>query len=97
LTPYACLTWGAPLSRLRPGRLLERAVRSLRPGGWLVVANQTPREYLLLSRRLARLPVTRIARTCFATDLVPDAERTKHQVGSLWQRQEWVPSGKRSG
>lgn len=88
LTAYACLTWGTPLSRLKPRKLLERAVRSLRPGGWLVVANQTPEEYLILSRLLARMPVVRIARTSFATDLVPDAERTDGQVGSLWLRQE---------
>lgn len=88
LTAYACLTWGTPLSRLKPRKLLERAVRSLRPGGWLVVANQTPEEYLILSRLLARLPVVRIARTSFATDLVPDSERTEGQIGSLWLRQE---------
>lgn len=97
LTAYASLSWGAPLSRLRPRRLLERAVLSLRPGGWLVVANQTPREHVLLTRHLAEMPVLRIARVPFATDLVPDAERTKSQVGSLWLRQELVPSGKLSG
>ncbi|MFT4511793.1 MAG: SAM-dependent methyltransferase [Planctomycetota bacterium] len=88
LTAYASLSWGAPLSRLRPRRLLERAVRSLRPGGWLVVANQTPREHLILARYLAEMPVVRIARVPFATDLVEDAERTESQVGSLWLRQE---------
>lgn len=88
LTAYASLSWGAPLSRLRPRRLLERAVFSLRPGGWLVVANQTPREHVLLTRYLAEMPVVRIARVPFATDLVPDAERTESQVGSLWLRQE---------
>lgn len=88
LTAYASLSWGAPLSRLRPRRLLERAVLSLRPGGWLVVANQTPREHVLLTRYLAKMPVVRIARVPFATDLVPDAERTESQVGSLWLRQE---------
>ncbi|MGK0431005.1 MAG: SAM-dependent methyltransferase [Planctomycetota bacterium] len=88
LTVYASLSWGAPLSRLRPRRLLERAVLSLRPGGWLVVANQTSREHVLLTRYLAKMPVVRIARVPFATDLVPDAERTESQVGSLWLRQE---------
>lgn len=88
LTAYASLSWGAPLSRLRPRRLLERAVLSLRPGGWLVVANQTAREHLLLTRYLAQMPVVRIARVSFATDLVEDGERTERQVGSLWLRQE---------
>lgn len=97
LTAYACLAWGTPLSRLRPRRLLERAVHSLRPGGWLVVANQTPAEFVRLSRLLADLPVVRIAQRSFATDMVPDAERTHDQLGSLWQRQVTVPPGKHSG
>jgi hypothetical protein len=97
LTAYACLSWGAPLSRLRPRRLFERAVLSLRPGGWLVVANQTAKEYERMSRLLADLPVVRIARASFATDFVPHAERTQDQLGSLWQRQVAVPSGKHSG
>ena len=97
LSAYACLSWGAPLSRLRPRRLLERAVHSLRPGGWLVVANQTPREYLRLTRLLAGLPVVRIGSGWFATDLLPDSERTQDQVGSLWRRQVVVPPGEHSG
>ena len=87
LTAYACLTWGAPLSRLRPRQLLTRAVQSLRPGGWLIVANQTPLEHQLLVRHLTGLPVVRITRTCFATELVEDSARTQDQIGSLWQRQ----------
>lgn len=97
LTAYACLSWGAPLSRLRPRRLLERAVHALRPGGWLVVANQTEQEYRRMSRLLADLPVVRIARASFATDLVLHAERTQDQLGSVWQRQVTVPPGKHSG
>ena len=88
LTSYACLRWGAPLSRLRPRRLLLRAVQSLRPGGWLVVVNQTPREHMLLTRLLADQPLVRLARTSFATDMVPAAEQTRDQVGSLWLRQD---------
>ena len=86
LTPYACLRWRAPLSRLRPRRMLERAVASLRPGGWLVVFNQTPREHARLTRRLARAPVARVARRRLATDLTPDAPQTSGQVGSIWLR-----------
>lgn len=91
LTTYACLEWGAPLSRLRPRRVLERAVEALRPGGWLVVANQTPREYARLTKLLARLPVTRIARGSMATDLAPEAPQTAGQVGSIWVRDEGFP------
>ncbi len=97
LSPYACLRWGAPLSRMRPQRLVERAVRALRPGGWLVVANQTAREFVALRRRLARLPVTRIARASFSTHLVPEAQRTAGQIGSIWLRQEGVPRRGESG
>lgn len=67
---------------------MERGVLSVRPGGWLVVADQTPREHMLLSRYLAEMPVVRIARVPFKTDLESDAERTESQVGSLWLRQE---------
>lgn len=86
LTPYACLSWRAPLSRLRPRRLLARAIESLRPGGWLVVFNQTPREHARLCRMLARLPVTRLSRQRLATDLTPDAPQTVGQIGSIWLR-----------
>ena len=53
-----------------------------------MVADQTPREHMLLSRYLAEMPVVRIARVPFKTDLESDAERTESQVGSLWLRQE---------
>ena len=97
LTAYACLSWGAPLTRLRPRRMLRRAVQALRPGGWLVVANQTVDEHVRLCRLLAGLPVTRIARRSLATDLAPEAWRRDGQIGSIWQRQEEVPTGKSSG
>lgn len=61
------------------------------------MANQTAKEYERMSRLLADLPVVRIARASFATDLVPHAERTQDQLGSVWQRQVAVPSGKHSG
>jgi len=92
LTPYACLNWRAPLSRLRPRRMLRRAVAALRPGGWLVVLNQTPREHALLARWLARAPVTRLVRRRLGTDLSPDAPQTVGQIGSIWLRGE-IPAG----
>jgi len=97
LTAYACLSWGGPLSRLRPRRLLRRAVMSVRPGGWLVVANQTRDEYRRLCSLLADLPVVRIAESSFATNLVPDSGSTQDQVGSVWQRQVAVPTDGLSG
>lgn len=93
LTTYACIEWGAPLSRSRPKKMLAAAVRALRPGGWLVVANQTTEEFVRTQRLLQRLPVTRIARCSFASDLAPEAPRTAGQIGSVWQRHEGVPSG----
>ena len=85
LTASASLSWGAPLSRLRPRRLLERAVLSVRPGGWLVVANQTPREHILLSRYLAEMPVVRIARVPLKIELESDVDRTESRAGSFRQ------------
>ncbi|MEZ6036960.1 MAG: hypothetical protein R3F29_05735 [Planctomycetota bacterium] len=97
LTAHACLQWGAPLSRLRPRRLLRRLVEALRPGGWLVVTNQTVAEHQRLCRLLRGLPVERVARCRFGSSLVPEAVRTEGQVASLWQRHARVPAGKSSG
>jgi len=87
LSTYPVLQWGAPLSQLRPGGLLERAVAALRPGGWLVVANQTEAEWERLAKLLADTPVALQRRLEFATPLVPYAERTAGRVGSLWRRE----------
>lgn len=86
LSVYACLAWGTPLSRLRPRRLLRRAVASLRPGGWLVVVDQTAAEFARLERLLGELPVRRQRAVPFASELAPDPERTVGQVASIWVR-----------
>lgn len=91
LTTYACVEWGAPLSRSRPQKMLAAAVRSRRPGGWVAVANQTTEECVRTQRLLARLPVTRIARRSLATDLTPAAPRTAGKIGSVWQLHQGVP------
>lgn len=91
LTAHACLQWGVPLSRLRPRRLLARAVASVRPGGWLLVVDQTPAEHRRLGELLAGQPVRLLATASFASALVPWAERTEGQVATLWQRQADVP------
>ena len=41
---YALVRWGLPVRLYQPGALFTRAVASLRPGGTLVVLNQTERE-----------------------------------------------------
>ena len=99
LTRYACLAWGAPLSRFAPDRLLRCAVAALRPGGLLVVANQTVAEHAALLRRLRGLPVIRIARRWFRSALLPPeaAAAAAGQVGSIWLRQSDIPSGKPIG
>jgi SAM-dependent methyltransferase len=86
LTAHACLRWGAPVSRLRPRRLLQRAVATVRPGGWLVVVNQTAAERAALGELLADAPVERIAEAPWTCAFVPWAERTGAQVGTLWRR-----------
>ena len=57
LSAYTCLQWGLPLSRLRPRQLVQRAVATVRPGGWLVVVNQTSAERAELARLLADQPI----------------------------------------
>lgn len=86
LTAFSLLQWGSPLSHLQPRRLLRRAVAAVRPGGLLLVANQTEAEADRLAAALAGSPVTPVARASFATDLVPYGERTSGRVGSLWRR-----------
>ncbi len=91
LSAYPLLQWGLPLSRWRPRRLLRQVVASLRPGGWLLVGNQTGVEFARLRALLAGLPVACARDVSFASDLVPDAERTAGQVGSLWRRVDLRP------
>lgn len=86
LTRHALLAWGLPLRLFRPQELLAQLVRAVRPGGLLVIANQTREEYATLCAELAALPVERVAEAALATDLVPYAARTRDRVGSAWRR-----------
>lgn len=97
LSAYACLQWGAPLSRLAPRRLLRRAVAALRPDGWLLVVNQTGAEFDRLQVLLAQEPVERLGMASGASTLVPWAERTVGQVASLWRRTQAVRPASSSG
>ena len=65
---------------------MARSVAALRPGGWLVVANQTAEELGELEQHLATHPMERLASASLASDLVPYAERTHERVGTLWLR-----------
>lgn len=86
LSAYACLQWGLPLSRLRPRRLVQRAVATVRPGGWLVVVNQTSAERAELARLLADQPVRLLAEASWRADFAPWAACTADQIGTLWAR-----------
>jgi len=86
LTRHALLAWGLPLTCLRPRELLTHAVATLRPGGWLLVANQTDGEFTELARHLAGLPLEIVARVELSSPLVPYSEATSERVGSLWSR-----------
>ncbi len=86
LSVYPLLQWGLPVSRFGPRRLLRRAVAALRPGGWLLVSNQTTAEFARLRTLLEGQPIELVRQMPFATDLVPQAARTADRVGSLWRR-----------
>lgn len=86
VSAYALLRWGLPLTKLRPRLLLHRAASTLRPGGWLVVANQTGAEFERLVELLRDAPVTLLGIAPFASDFVPYAAATADRVGSVWQR-----------
>jgi SAM-dependent methyltransferase len=87
VSAYASLRWGAPVSRLRPRRLLRRLAALVRPGGWLVVVDQTTAEHARVHELLAGLPLRLLAAGSFASDLVPDAERLAGQIGAIWVRE----------
>lgn len=86
MLPYPLLRWGLPLHHYKPRRLLAAAVAALRPGGLLVVTNQTPTEYCRLCLLLQRLPVERLRQQGIADSFVPFAERTEGRQGSIWRR-----------
>lgn len=97
LSAYPLLRWGSPISHLGPARLLGRAVRALRAGGWLVVANQTATEFERLRALLEPEPVKLLRRVSFASPLVPWRDAAGDRVGSLWVRDDSLPNGDRSG
>ena len=88
LSAYPLLRWGSPISHLRPRRLVKAVARALRPGGWLIIANQTEAEFERLGNLLAGLPLQLVRRASWATNLVPYGERTLGRIGSLWRRAE---------
>ena len=97
LSAYASLQWGLPLSRLRPARLVAQAVAVVRPGGWILVVNQTSTEAERMRGMLAGQPVDALASVPWACSWLPWADRTLDQVATLWQKRRTVPTSRRSG
>ena len=83
---YPLLQWGLPLSRFRPAQVLRRAATVLRPGGLLVVANQTAAEADRTAELLAGAPVVPLHSVGWASRLVPYAAATAERRATVWQR-----------
>jgi SAM-dependent methyltransferase len=83
---YPLLQWGLPLSRFRPAQVLRRAATLLRPGGLLVVANQTAAEAERTAELLANAPLQRLRGVGWASRLVPYAAATAERRATVWQR-----------
>lgn len=80
------LRWGLPLGLFRPRRLLRRAVAALRPGGLLLVVNQTAAEAARLPGLLRGQPVVVEHTARLDSELVPYAARTADRVGTRLRR-----------
>ena len=69
---YTLVRWGLPLGKFVPDRLFEHAVRSLRPGGLLVVVNHTAEELDAQRAILARMADLHVLATDDAMSLLVD-------------------------
>ena len=86
LTRHALLTWGLPLRHFRPDRILARALEHLRPGGLMVVFNQTSRERDLLHGMLRDLGVAPTASMPLRSKLVGYWHQTQDRWGTVIRR-----------
>lgn len=81
------LLWGLPLRHFAPERMLEKAARMLRPGGWLVAFTHTPPEqeaFLALGRAESRLECVRAGEArSLLVDFHAEVEGRRF---SLWRR-----------
>lgn len=91
LTRYALLSWGLPLSCFEPRRLLAHAVALLRPGGRLIVFNQTDRERDLLGAALDGSPCQALEQVSLHSELSPYGAATVDRWGSLYLKPAEVP------
>ncbi len=86
LTRRALVAWGLPLRCFDPTRLVAAACRALRPGGVLVVFNQTDDERALLAPLLAASGMVTIKTTPIASRLVAYADATADRVATVARR-----------
>ncbi|MBW8888068.1 MAG: hypothetical protein JF616_09965 [Fibrobacteres bacterium] len=81
------LLWGLPLRHFAPARLIEKAARMLRPGGWLVAFTHTSPEqeaFLALGRADGRLELVRAGEAC--SRLVDFHAEVEDRRFSFWRR-----------
>ena len=83
LSRYALLQWGLPLSMFRPGPMMEKALRIVRPGGHIVVFNQTSEERDILRSLLAATRARVVACRRVSSPLVDYHERTEDRWATL--------------
>jgi SAM-dependent methyltransferase len=83
LTRYALLQWGLPPSLFQPGPMVEKALRVVRPGGHLVIFNQTREEREILASLLDTTRARVLACVRVASPLVEYHERTSDRWATL--------------
>ena len=57
VTQNPLLVWGLPLSLLKPRRMLEHALASLKPGGIIIIKNHEEDEYIIQEKLFQELGV----------------------------------------
>ncbi len=83
LTRYALLQWGLPLGHYQPQRLLAKALACLRPGGVLLIFNQTEVEQERLLGMLSDMGVAPTASCALGSTLVHYHDRTNRRLGTV--------------
>jgi SAM-dependent methyltransferase len=86
LTRHALLAWGLPLGHFKPRRILARALDVLRPGGLLVVFNQSNHERSLLHGMLRGLGVDPSVTMPLQSKLVGYWYQTQDRWGTVVRR-----------
>lgn len=86
VTRYALLRWGLPVHLFRPEALFAKAVEVLRPGGVMVVLNQTADEKAR-TLQLAGRAGAELVREMFAASCLPlHRTATQDRWATLWRK-----------